>query len=58
MIEQRTCPACELTMAQACAGGAPPVLCGLCKLVPASQLIQYFERWNQRIAELRAEEAA
>jgi hypothetical protein len=53
------CYACNLTLAQYCAGGVPPQLCGLCHLMKPDDLTRYFALWNtRRVADLNEQHEA
>jgi hypothetical protein len=57
------CAGCRISLAEYCATGAPPRLCGLCRLLCAEDLARYLEVWQPQRAAApkaagKAEEAA
>jgi hypothetical protein len=52
MTHNRSCPACEITLSEACVQQVPLPLCGVCKLLDQSMWETYFGRWNPSVADL------
>jgi hypothetical protein len=46
MTDPEPCPACSVTLTDACVQGVPAPLCGLCKLMPAGEVENYMRRWE------------